>query len=145
MGTILNRSKINNNFSGILAIFCSDERFAEANLTFLKSSLKIKQCDLMAIPGGCAFIVNNESNLLQRLRMLIDAHDIKQIILISHHDCGYYKIGIDNSSEEKISNKQMCDIRKSAHILKELFEDVSVKGFYAQPDISEIIKYTRSY
>jgi len=143
MGTILNRFKTTNHFSGILAIFCSDERFVEANLTFLRSSLKIKQCDLITIPGGSAFIVNNELNLLERLRILVEAHNIKQIILISHYDCGYYKKSIGNSSEEKILNKQMSDIRESVYIIKKIFKDISVKGFYAQTFNSEIIEYTQ--
>lgn len=141
MGAILNRFKINNHFSGILAIFCSDERFVEINLKFLRNSLKIKQFDLITIPGGPAFLVNNELNLLERLRILVEAHGIKQIILISHYDCGYYKKSIGDSSEEKILNKQMSDIRESLHIIKKIFKDISVKGFYVQTYNSEMIEH----
>jgi carbonic anhydrase len=92
MRRTINSFKINNNFSGNLAVFCSDERFIESNLAFLRNSLKIKQSDLFSIPGGVAFIAKNESNLLDRLGILVEAHSITQIILISHSDCGYYKI-----------------------------------------------------
>ena len=59
----------------------------------------------MVLPGGPVFIVNDESNLLERLGILIKAHKIKQIILISHSDCGYYKISFGNYSEEEILKK----------------------------------------
>lgn len=141
METLSNSFKYNNNFSGKLAIFCSDERFVEANLAFLKNSLKIKRCDLMVLPGGPVFIVNDESNLLERLRILIKAHKIKKIILISHADCGYYKISFGNYSGEEILKKQVDDIQKAIQKLKQLFKDISVYGFQTRISNSKSISY----
>ena len=143
METLSNSFKYNNNFSRKLAIFCSDERFVEANLAFLKNSLKIKRCDLMVLPGGPVFIVNDESNLLERLRILIKAHKIKKIILISHADCSYYKISFGNSSEEKILKKQLDDIQKAIQKLNQLFADILVYGFHSQIGNSKIINFIR--
>ncbi|MHB1254104.1 MAG: hypothetical protein ACYCZ1_08040, partial [Candidatus Humimicrobiaceae bacterium] len=81
--------------------------------------------------------------LLERLRILIKAHKIKQIILISHSDCGYYKISFGNYSEEEILKKQVDEIQKAIHKLKKLFNDVSVYGFHAQIGNSKIINFTR--
>jgi carbonic anhydrase len=131
MRRTINSFKINNNFSGNLAVFCSDERFIESNLAFLRNSLKIKQSDLFSIPGGVAFIAKNESNLLDRLGILVEAHSITQIILISHSDCGYYKIITGESSDEEILKIQLNDIQESIIKLRKIFKNISVEGFYA--------------
>ncbi|MCS7192925.1 MAG: hypothetical protein NZ937_08090, partial [Armatimonadetes bacterium] len=69
-------------FSGNLAIFCSDERFAAATLEFLRRHLEIDRCDLMVVAGGPAFITQNETALMERLELLLKAHEIKQVIII---------------------------------------------------------------
>jgi hypothetical protein len=140
---ILNSIKINNNFSGKLAIFCSDERFIKSNLSFVKNSLQIKRSDLIVIPGGPAFIANKEPNLLERLRILIEAHNINQTILIIHSDCRYYKIKYANLSEEQILEKQVDDAKASIQYLKKLFRNISVNAFHSQIDNSKTIKYTQ--
>jgi hypothetical protein len=128
-------------FSGNLAIFCSDERFIESTLSFLRNSLEIKKSALMTVPGGPAFIANNESNLLDRLGILVETHNISQMILVAHFDCGYYKVITGNSSKEKILKKQLDDIQESVHKLKKLFRDIVIKAFYARVYNSKIIKY----
>lgn len=143
MEKILYSFKDGDSFSERLAIFCSDERFVEANLAFLKNYLKIERSDLIVLPGGPEFIVNDESNLFKHLRILIEAHQIKQIILISHSDCGYYKMSFSNSSKKEILKKQLEDIQKAIHKLEKIFKSVSVYGFHAYIDDSTNIKYTQ--
>ncbi len=130
-------------FSGKLAIFCSDERFIKANLAFLENYLKIERSDLIVLPGGPEFIINDESNLLERLGILVKAHQIKQIILISHSDCGYYKKSFDNFSKEKILKKQLDDTKKAINRLKNLFDGISVDSFHAYISDLGSIKYTQ--
>ena len=143
MWKILNNIKTNNKVSGKLAIFCSDERFIKSNLFFIKNSLQIKRSDLIVIPGGPAFIANKESNLLERLRILVEAHNINQIILISHSNCRYYEIKATNLLEEQTLEKQIDDIKESVQYLKKLFRDISVNAFHSHIDNSKTIKYTQ--
>jgi len=60
-------------FSGNLAVFCSDERFVAATLEFLRRELNMERCDLMVVAGGPAFIAQDEPNLMERLKLLINA------------------------------------------------------------------------
>ncbi len=144
METILYSFKDNVCFSEKLAIFCSDERFIEANLAFLKNYLKIKRSNLIVLPGGPEFIVNIGFNLLERLKILVNARQIKQIILISHSDCGYYNIKFHDSSKEEIFKKQLNDIQKAIQKLEKIFNGgISVCGFHAYIDDPGIIKYTQ--
>lgn len=68
---------------------------------------------MIVLPGGPEFIVNNGSNLLDHLRILVKAHQIKEIILISHSDCGYYNICLANASKGEVLRKQLDDVQKS--------------------------------
>ena len=143
MKKISDSFKFSGHFSGRLVIFCSDERFIEANLAFLKNSLEIQTGDLMVLPGGPEFIINDEPDLMERLKILVDAHKIKKIILISHSDCGYYKKKFENLSEEDILEKQMDDNQKAIKKLEKLFKDISVNAFHAEICNSKTINYTQ--
>ncbi|MCS7279324.1 MAG: hypothetical protein NZ530_04620 [Thermodesulfobacteriaceae bacterium] len=108
-----------NRFSGNLVIFCSDERFVQATLDFLKKDLGVETSDLVVIAGGPAFIPKQESSLIERLNLLIYAHQIKKVILISHENCGYYKHHHPNLSSETLEKLQIEDLKKSLIFLKE--------------------------
>jgi hypothetical protein len=40
-------------------------------MAFLKNSLEIQTSDLMALPGGPVFIINDEPDLMERLKILV--------------------------------------------------------------------------
>ena len=119
-----------NKFSGKLAIYCSDERFVKATSVYLNKSLGVKRCDLLVVPGGAVFIVNKEKSLVDRLRLLVEAHKISSIILFAHVDCGYYKDRYKNSSSNVLMKKQVEDIKKCQLQLNKMFPQVVVKSFY---------------
>lgn len=133
--------KFKNAFKGNLTIFCSDERFVPATLEFLSTNLRIKSLttDLLVLPGGPYFIVKKEKNLVDRLRLLIEAHKIKRLFIFTHADCGYYKKKYGEASPEKISKTQFKDIAKAAKILKKMYPDLKVVCFYANVKEGKIV------
>ena len=143
MGKILYSFKDDDFFSGRLVIFCSDERFVKANLEFLKNHLKIERINLMVLPGGPEFIVDIGPDLLERLKILVNARQTKQIILITHSDCGYYNIKFNDSSKDEILKIQLNDIHKAIQKLQEIFNGISVYGFHSYMGDPGIIKYTQ--
>jgi len=126
----VSNKKFSDNFSGNLVIFCSDERFIKATLEFLHRCLRVKNYDLMAVPGGPVFIINKEKCLVDRLKLLVDKHNISNIIIFSHSDCGYYKQCHKDLNSNLLSKRQIEDIRKIKLQLEKLFPDVMVKSFY---------------
>ena len=56
--------------SGNAAIFCSDERFIGASLSFLKDVLNFESFDLIVTAGGPAFINAGTTALMDNLRLL---------------------------------------------------------------------------
>lgn len=128
-----------NKFSGKLAVFCSDERFIKATQSFLNKSLDIKQCDLMVVPGGPVFIINKEKNLLDRLKLLVNAHRITDIIIFTHFDCGYYKNCFKGLDSSLLLEKQVTDIRKCQLQLKRMFPKKTIKSYCASINKKKII------
>ncbi len=125
-------------YSGNLAVFCSDERFAAATLEFLRRALNMERCDLMVIAGGPAFIAQNEPNLMERLRLLVNAHRVRRIALITHADCGYYK-NRHRAVAEAVWQKQLDDLQEAVQRLQHLLAGKEVRGFTAQLDKTDIV------
>ncbi len=124
-------------FSGNLAIFCSDERFANATFEFLRRHLGIERCDLMVVAGGPAFIPKNEIALMERVDLLLKAHEVKKVILIAHDDCGYYKHLHKDLPYQTIKRKQCEDLL--AAITKLQAKGIQAKAFFAFVDSGEVV------
>lgn len=132
-----NLRKFNDTFSGNLAIFCSDERFVKATFEFLEEDLQVKTCDLLVIAGGPIFITQGEQNLIERLELLLNSHNIKTVLLISHENCGYYKHLYPNLSPLELKNLQFEDLKKALKFLKE--KNIEGKAFFAYVEGDQIL------
>src|SRR6185369_17930970 len=81
---------------GALALYCSDGRWGEAFDEFCHRHLHIPRYDRWAVPGGPAWLVphDRDSTLLdaasEQLDFLIKAHQLEQLILITHFGCAVY-------------------------------------------------------
>ncbi|GBC99176.1 hypothetical protein HRbin17_01697 [bacterium HR17] len=122
-------------FSGNLAVFCSDERFALATLEFLQRALGMERCDLMVVAGGPAFIAQDEPNLMERLHLLVEAHNVRRIVLVMHADCGYYKSHYGDDAPEQ----QRRDLQRSVSQLRRRWRDMTVRGFVASVRDGDIV------
>ncbi len=124
-------------FSGKLAIFCSDERFVMATLEFLRRHLDIDRCDLMVVAGGPVFIPQNETALMERLDLLLKSHKIKEVILIAHDDCGYYKHRHKGHSPQMLKEKQREDLMAALKAFQA--RGIQAKAFFAFVDSGDVV------
>jgi len=131
--------EFNNNFSRNLAVFCSDERFVNATISFLKNIVGISKFDLISIPGGPAFIPQNESVLMEHIELLVEEHKILSIMLISHKDCGYYKKKYKDLPEKEMLKQQLSDIEQAVLKLRNLYPELLISAYYAGIEESKII------
>ncbi len=125
-----------------LMIRCSDHRLAHACETFVEDILKVSDYDLVVVPGGPQFLSALEYlpkfNWAGRrwMRFLVDEHEVKRVILISHEDCGWYR-HLHGSLQEHDA-RQQADLRRSAAHLKEIFPGLRVDAYFAAgqaPDV----------
>lgn len=128
-----------NDLSRNLAIFCSDERFIDASLAFLKDILKMKKFDLIVTAGGPAFITADTEALMANLSLLKEEHKISTITLISHEDCKYYKKKYENESHSEILKYQQKNLREAKKKLLKLYLGLNVEIYFARIASERII------
>jgi carbonic anhydrase len=109
----------------------------------LEDEIKINSCDLVVLPGGPEFIVNGEASLMDRVDLLVKAHRIKEIVLISHEDCGYYNKCYKGSENGTIDEKLLNDLKAAIKKLKESYPEIAVSGFHCTVDKPGTAKYIK--
>ncbi len=129
-----------------IAVYCSDGRFADQCDDLLHQGLRLSNCDRMVLPGGPACLAasfssyHEEQALLKQMRFLIRAHQLKRVILIAHHDCGFYKECLHISSERVVA-QQCDDLRKAGSRIASLFDGVSVECYFAAQRTDGLIEF----
>ncbi len=146
--TYQSQAKLNDQPASALVVFCSDHRFQAGIHEFLSQGLRIAESyDLLVIPGGpqCLTLVEYLPKFSwagwRWTRFLLEAHELKRLILIAHQDCGWYKelpSHLHESAEPRRRQEQDL-IRAEAAIVKE-FPHLSVESYYASWDPSGSIK-----
>jgi hypothetical protein len=114
------------------AVFCSDERFIDASLSFLKNSLNLKKFDLIVTAGGPAFINAGVPALMSNLNLLKEEHNISTLILISHEDCKYYVKKYGNIDKGEIIRYQQKDLQAAKQKALELYPGLKVEIYFAR-------------
>ncbi len=118
----ISSEKFINKFYGNLVIFCSDERFVEATIEFIKKHTK--RADFFVIAGGTAFWCLNEKENINRLRFLIEKHKIKNIYVFAHQDCGFYKYLYPELTQQEIFYIQISDLIFFKEKIKKEFKQI---------------------
>ncbi len=120
-----------------LAIYCSDNRFGGPTEEFLSHVLAKQQTDRLVVPGGAAWLVLREGTLREydvarkSLNFLVEHHGLREILLVAHHDCGFYQALRPDLSLTERRALQEADLREAARVLSAWFAGLSVKAYYA--------------
>jgi hypothetical protein len=125
-----------------LMVRCSDHRLALACEQFLEKSLGVQRgaYDLIVVPGGpqflCALDYLPKFLWVGRrwMRFLAEHHEVRQVVLISHQDCGWYR----HVHGEVQDARQKDDLRRARAALTEWLPHLSVLCFFARfrdPDV----------
>ena len=107
------------------AVYCSDGRVGEQIDEFLRHTLDTSLCDRLAVPGGPASLrvsspVPYESRgLKEQLSFLVRAHSLRQVILIAHVPCAYYRrrLAVPDALQH---DYQAEDLGEAAGVVKSL-------------------------
>lgn len=102
-----------------LAVHCLDFRIQKAIQDYLEKKGLLGNCDIVSVAGGVKTAVNpGHDFILNQIRISKRLHDIKEIILINHTDCGAY----DGDDEKSLS-----DLQKTKTLLQGIFGGVEIK------------------
>jgi hypothetical protein len=140
-------SKLNRSETDVLVVHCSDHRFQGGFYEFLNLKLNLNEnYDLLVLPGGpqCLTLVEYLPKFSwagwKWFRFLVEAHDLKRLLLIQHQDCGWYKelpFHLHASAEPRLRQEE--DLRRARHALAKDFPDLSVELYYAGWDSNDQI------
>jgi hypothetical protein len=123
---------------GAVAVYCSDGRYNEQFDEFLHEHLGLPRYDRLVIPGGPAALAGHfaslreEEPLADHLKFLIDAHELDRVILIAHHNCGYYRKRLMvGGSDARLRGQQATDLATAAARIHSISRSVEVSAYIA--------------
>jgi hypothetical protein len=112
---------------GALLIACSDGRIAD-ELVRLQKRLHAEGADRILVPGGPLVLTATGAErrvALDCVKTMVDAHNIKQVLLVSHQDCWAYERalgGIGFDQQEILAR----DLRRVRMLLENQYPGVEV-------------------
>jgi hypothetical protein len=122
---------------GVVAVYCSDGRFAEQFDEFLATSLHLPRCDRLVAPGGPAMLAGRlasfweSSGVENQVRFLVEVHRPRRIVLIAHESCAYYLDRL-HIAPELVDSAQHDDVQKAAAALRRLVPDLEIEAYVAR-------------
>jgi len=127
-------------------IHCVDFRFHEILNQSIKEVFEINTYDLWTLPGCAKTILSSDETeyievFFNKIKAVsIGLHDIKQIILINHADCGGYggRQAFQSPEAERLKHKE--DLTEAKKILEQNFPELKVRIGYTDlnDELSEI-------
>ena len=121
---------------GAAAVYCADGRYGDQMDEFLHLGLGLPRYDRVAVPGGSACLAEHiqamreRSALDRQLRFLIEAHDLKRVVLIAHQDCGFYKTV--RWKAKTLEQQQFIDLKQAAEKVRAYVAGLEVEAYIAK-------------
>ena len=106
-----------------LVVHCIDYRLQEFLNEWLKDNLPVRGFDRVAIAGG----VYDVFYALRQVEIAVRLHQIKEVILINHEDCGAY-------GEAGNYARHKTDLEEAERKIEALFPDLDVETYYLHLD-----------
>jgi hypothetical protein len=138
-------SKLNRSHTDVLVVHCSDHRFQAGFYEFLNLHLGLNEnYDLLSIPGGpqaltlVEYLPKLSWALTRWVRFLIDSHELKRMILITHQDCGWYKslpFHLFGGTDPR--RRQEDDLRRVQRAMAKEFPHLRVELYFAGWDSAD--------
>ena len=119
---------------GAAAIYCSDGRFGDQIDEFLHRGLGFPRYDRVAVPGGPASLADHmvamreRAALERQVKFLIEAHELRRVVLIAHQDCAFYRLVRLRGSLEQ---QQVDDLARAEDRIRSFAPGVAVESYFA--------------
>ena len=137
MKTFTARTKFVAEHPHALALYCSDGRFTES-VEELARELGHARLDTMTLPGGPGLLSMQTAKFgdLDTTRraasFLVAGHGIRDVVLIAHQGCGYYRARMGTRSPAEIEKAQLADLDTCARELVRAHPALVVHRYYAR-------------
>lgn len=127
-----------------LVVHCSAYDYRPFFAEFIEKGLKLSEADVLAIPGGIQVLTaahllpKFRKVVVKMIRFLVEKHDLKKVVLIGHHDCGWYKDFRFGPIHIDLKDRQLYDLREVAAAVREELK-IEVEVYYADLKDEKIV------
>lgn len=129
-----------------LLIHCMDFRFMKGIRGFLDQNNLTGDCDLVSVAGSIKNLVDSTAStseqefILKQVSLSHDLHEIKQLILMNHLDCGGYGGAKAFPTGAAEHERHLADLRKARSLIQQKYPELQIKLVLAklgeQDDVS---------
>lgn len=117
-----------------IVVSCCDGRYIDAVERLLEDQ-GVVQHDLISYPGGPAHLdplstVLEHQVLAEALDFMVRAHKSRQVVLIGHRDCAYYRAKYGTCERAR----QERDLQVAAHHVRSRHPGMDVVIYYLEPE-----------
>lgn len=116
---------------------CIDFRLGKPLKKYLEDKGILGQCDLVSAAGG----VKNTDFLLGQIEISVNLHQIKEVILINHTDCGAYGGSKNFEFFEKERDFHIQEMEKARDLVLAKYPDLKVSLLLAVIDPSGSVDF----
>ncbi len=124
-----------------LVIHCIDFRLGKTIKKYLEGQNLLGDCDIVSVAGAAKNIASPENDserefLMKQIDISKKLHNINEVILINHSDCGAYggSSAFNSNTEEK--ERHFQDMERATNIIREKYHDLKIKKMLADIDDS---------
>ncbi len=131
---------------GAAALYCSDGRFGEQMDDYLHTSRGWPRYDRLALPGGPALLSGSlsvlwdEETLRKYLEFLVRTHELKQLALIAHEGCIFYREWLRVPPGE-IAKRQLADLQQARQRIAHMLPGLQVHTVFARKQSGRVFFY----
>lgn len=127
------QNKQNNHYElpEALVLTCIDFRFQD-KLKNALLRLKIEKYDLLALAGGAKNLASPtkaiyQKTVLDNIKLALDLHKIKIVILCNHIDCGAYGGSKSHKNLREETAFHKSELKKAEELIKKTFLNLKTK------------------
>jgi hypothetical protein len=142
-GAFTTRSPFDAGHPPALALYCSDGRYTQS-VEELLLHLGHDRLDTLTLPGGPGLLSMTSAGFVELdstrrgATFLITGHGIRDVFLIAHEGCGYYRARNPRMSPTAIARVQREDLRAAAAALETSHTKLATHLYYARPHAGHV-------
>lgn len=117
-------------------VHCIDFRLGKAIKKYLEEQNLLGDCDIVSVAGAAKNIASPENDserefLMKQIDISKKLHNISEVILMNHSDCGAYGGSSAFSSKTEEQKKHSDDMNMAAEIIRQKYPDLHIQTLLA--------------
>lgn len=122
-----------------LILACIDFRLLGYLNQFIKKQKLQNNCDLLTIAGGARALARpvfeyEKQTILGQINLTSKLHNIKEVILINHQDCGAYGGAKAFNGLKNELTQHKADMKKAEKVINKKYPKLKVRKFFMKLD-----------